>query len=572
MNSNELSDEDLVQTMKDPATRNAALTEWRAFLHTITPKLGAFSNRKERRALKAVVQKKQKFLEKLKALTGPERERLAAELREKEPDSPPLEELTDLMPFMWELLETVNRLPEKAVSKPKAPDAFSILQGVGRFANNHWMNDYCSGQMQAGTDWDKKGHWQVNTQGNLIRRKEYKGGGTSTAFIQALDAAEAMTNELQQGILERLGPFTLDVALAFTAALCDPRNKVYPLQGAVLVTTEKILSYKKFQQRGERKEEMERKVEQAVKDLQHYFLSFNQVKIDKREAITIPKARLFDIQEVIKEQQEIDGTWVVVEKGWWIRAGIWEQFFLTPNQRLWVSYGAIEVLQLSHCNNRPVDQIAKLLWIELFICPAGTWHTEGPKDVQIGRLLEKTGLLLQQEHRAKDWYWRLRANVEAAATQLIAKGAVVKWEYLPGCPSALDQSPGAAQAWLDATIRFTDPATVAASERKRLPATAQKRAELEEQARALREAKHGKRRIPRNQKDVAAKPNPTEPLTATAWKAWRTENGLQQAEAARRLGVDQSFISLIERGKRPISVELAAKLQALMDSPEGGIV
>ena len=471
------------------------------------------------------------------------------------------------MPFMLELLEQVDRGGKPAVQK--APDAFSILQGVGRFANNHWMNDYCSGQMQAGTDWKKKGHWQVNTQGNLIRRKEYKGGGTSTAFIQALDAAEAMTNELQQGILERLGPFTLDVALAFTAALCDPRNKVYPLQGAVLVTTEKILSYKKFQRWGKDKQEMERKVEQAVKDLQHYFLSFNQVKIDKREAITIPKARLFDIQEVIKEQQEIDGTWVVVEKGWWIRPGIWEQFFLTPNQRLWVSYGAIEVLQLSHCNNRPVDVIAKLLWIELFICPAGTWHTEGPKDIQIGRLLEKTGLLLQQEHRAKDWYWRLRANVEAAATQLIAKGAIVSWEYLPGCPPALDQSPGAAQAWLDATIRFTDPATVAASERKRLPATAQKRAELEEQARALREAKHGKRRIPRNQKDVAVKPNPTEPLTATAWKAWRTENGLQQAEAARRLGVDQSFISLVERGKRPISVELAAKLQALMDSPEG---
>ena len=179
---------------------------------------------------------------------------------------------------------------------------------------------------------------------------------------------------------------------------------------------------------------------------------------------------------------------------------------------------------------------------------------------------------MQQEHRAKDWYWRLRANVEAAATQLIAKGAIVSWEYLPGCPPALDQSPGAAQAWLDATIRYTDPATVAASERKRLPATAQKRAELEEQARALREAKHGKRRIPRNQKDVTAKPSLTEPVTATAWKAWRTENGLQQVEAARRLGVDQSFISLVERGKRPISVELAAKLQALMDSPEGGIV
>lgn len=39
---------------------------------------------------------------------------------------------------------------------------------------------------------------------------------------------------------------------------------------------------------------------------------------------------------------------------------------------------------------------------------------------------------------------------------------------------------------------------------------------------------------------------------------------------ARRLGVDQSFISLVERGKRPISVELAAKLQALFVLAQSG--
>ena len=177
-------------------------------------------------------------------------------------------------------------------------------------------------------------------------------------------------------------------------------------------------------------------------------------------------------------------------------------------------------------------------------------------------------LLLKQEHRGKDWYWKLRANVEAAATQLISKGAIVAWEYLPGCPLQLDQSPGAAQDWLDSIIRFKDPATVAASERKRLPETAQKRAELEDQARALREARGGKGRNSRTRKAQPA-PVPTEPITAATWKQWRNERGIQQAEAARRLGVDQSFISLIERGKRLINPELAAKLRAMMDNPEG---
>ncbi len=457
------------------------------------------------------------------------------------------------------------------VAKIKGPDAFATLHGVGRISNTPWMNDYCGAQMQAGEDCDKKGGWLPNSQGEKTLRKEYPRGGTSTALIRGLDAAETMTNQLRQEVLERLGPFTLDVSLAFTAALCDPRNKVYPLQGAVLVTTKKILEYKKFQRRGERREDMERKVEQAVKDLQRLRIDFNQVKIDKREAITIPQARLFDIQEVIREQQEINGEWTVIEKGWWVRAGIWEQFFLTPNERLWFSYVAIESLQLSHSDNRPADQIAKLLWIELFISPGGTWHTDGPKERQIGPLLEKIGVLLQPEYRGKDWYWKLRANFEAAATQLITKGAIVEWYYLPGCPLPLDQTPDTAELWLTSTVVFVDPAAVAEQRRKRLPATAQKRAELEDQARALREARKTKGRKTRNPKaEPTPAPEPTELITAAAWKQWRNEMGIQQAEAARRLGVDQSYISLIERGKRLISPELATKLKAMMDSPEGG--
>ena len=470
------------------------------------------------------------------------------------------------------LLETVRKpaLLNKKKAVPKGPDAFATLQGIGQFPNNPWFNDYCGAQMQAGPDWDKKGAWKKNSLGDLIRRRDYPKGGTSTAFIHALDAAEVMTNQLQQEVLERLGPFTLDVSLAITATLCDPRNKVYPLQGAVLVTTEKILAYKKFQQRGERRTDMEQRVEQAMKDLGCLRVTFNKVKVDKREAITLPNAKLFDIQETLREQQEIDGTWTVIEKGWWVRAGIWEQFFLTPNQRLWIAYGAIEVLQLSHRDNRPADQIAKALWIELFICPAGTWHTDGPIKKQIGPLLEKIGFLLTTDQRAKGWYGRLRANFEAAAAQLIAKGAIVSWDYLPGCPNELDQSPDAAQAWLDAWVVFTDPATVAAHERKQLRTeNAQKRAELEANARQLREARkvsHKRRKQPAT---GTARPEPTEtePVTAATFRRWRTENGIQQGEAARRLKVDQSFISLIERGKRPISPELAGRLRKLMDSP-----
>lgn len=59
---------------------------------------------------------------------------------------------------------------------------------------------------------------------------------------------------------------------------------------------------------------MERKVEQAVKDLQRLRIDFNQVKIDKREAITIPQARLFDIQEVIRNSKRLTGNGRLLKK------------------------------------------------------------------------------------------------------------------------------------------------------------------------------------------------------------------------------------------------------------------
>lgn len=61
----------------------------------------------------------------------------------------------------------------------------------------------------------------------------------------------AMNEQLQQQVLERLRAFTADVTLAVIATMCDPRNKEFPLREPVLVvTTDRILEYKKFQQRG----------------------------------------------------------------------------------------------------------------------------------------------------------------------------------------------------------------------------------------------------------------------------------------------------------------------------------
>jgi DNA-binding XRE family transcriptional regulator len=444
----------------------------------------------------------------------------------------------------------------------KGADAFAKLDGLARFSNSHFVGDHLGAQLQKDT-------WEKNTQGQMALRKKYPNGGVSTALIRALDETDAMNEQLQQQVLERLGAFTADVTLAVIATMCDPRNKEFPLREPVLVTTDRILEYKKFQRRGERREEMERQVEQAMKDIQRLHLDFDRVKVDKREAVTIRNEQLFYAKEFIREQQLVDGTWIVVEKGWKVTPGMWQNEFLNPAQRLWFSHGARAIMELSHSDKRPVDQLAKLLWITLLVCPTGTWHLDEPRIVDIESLLQRIGVWSEPDSRDKNWYRDLRETFDDALDKLVQMGALFEWHYLPGCPPVSDTTPGVAQRWLESKLSFTDPAAVPAKERGHLPDVAQKRAALEDRAREARAARKSKgyKRKPKAQAPLPM-PEPKGTITAAELKQWRNERGIQQSEMARRLGVSQQYYSLMERGKRSITAELTQKLQVMMDSPE----
>jgi len=465
-------------------------------------------------------------------------------------------------------LEKQGKKPQAVPKAPqprpeKGPDAFSKLDGLGRFSNSHFVGDHIGAQLQ-------KDAWEKNTQGEKVLRKEYPNGGVSTALIRPLDETDSMNAQLQQQVLERFGPFTADVTLAVIATMCDPRNKEFPLKGPVLVTTDRILEYKKFQRRGERREEMERRVEQAMQDIQRLCLDFDRVKVDSRKAVTLRNDRLFYASEVIREQQLVDGTWIVIEKGWRVTPGNWQFEFMNPTQRLWFSHGARGIMELSNSDKRPVDQLAKLLWTTLLICPTGTWHLDKPRIVDIEPLLQRIGVLPEPDSRDKYWYRDLRDNFDAALDKLVQMGVLFEWHYLPGCPPLLDTTPGAARLWLASQLSFTDPAAVAAAEREHLPDHAKKRAALTDQAREIRAAQKSKGyRRKRKAKEQAQLPipEPTGTLSAAELKQWRNERGIQQAEMARRLGVTQQYFSYMERGKRAITAELTKKLQAMMDSP-----
>jgi DNA-binding XRE family transcriptional regulator len=51
-------------------------------------------------------------------------------------------------------------------------------------------------------------------------------------------------------------------------------------------------------------------------------------------------------------------------------------------------------------------------------------------------------------------------------------------------------------------------------------------------------------------------------------RRWRVRGGLTQVEAAQALGVSQTYLSLIERGRRPLTSELSLRLKRL---PRGSV-
>jgi|SRR6187399_662060 len=53
-------------------------------------------------------------------------------------------------------------------------------------------------------------------------------------------------------------------------------------------------------------------------------------------------------------------------------------------------------------------------------------------------------------------------------------------------------------------------------------------------------------------------------MTGTDIRTARERRGWQQEEFARKLGVSQGYVSLLERGRRPVSKRLAAKLVSLL--------
>lgn len=485
---------------------------------------------------------------------------------------------------------------------PKAPKGLDPgdADGLMKMPVNHYVKEHLEAQMQGGKNWQSKGVWEPNPQGGPPSiHKRYPDGGRVHITISGaeFEAAEQAAEQIQaavQATMEQYGALSVDVTLALLAILGDPRQVHYPIETAVYLSTKTILKNKAFERYGKDGRLMEKQVADIMNALSKLRLYFRGVKVDSREALTLPEGKLFEIEKSYKEQMDIDGKWVIVETGWVVRIGIWATVFLKPGVRIWLCDIARDVLALDHRDNRQAAQMAKFIWVRFLGPMGGRQNEKAPVQVRVRVLLEAIGFLLVEAERGKHWYRRTRENLESAFEKLRFLGALAKWFYSDDCPNIEDRKAYAGHSneekWLDSFVTLIDPAILSEKERRRLLPKPEsdddpihralvRAARIDEQ-RANR-GKPGPKGEPKPRRErlAPAKQTPLAnaqerlkfPETRAALKSKRLSLGLLQGELARQLGISRQTYGNIERGEFAPGdrTGTAEKLMTWLDSPEG---
>lgn len=488
----------------------------------------------------------------------------------------------------------------RAVQKtPKGLDPCDA-DGLLRIPANQYVKEHLEAQMQGGKNWVRKGVWQQNPQGGPPSiHKRYPDGGRVHITISGteFEAAEQAAEQIQaavQATMAQYGALSVDVTLALLGILGDPRQVPdYPIETAVYLSTKTILKHKAFERYGKDGRLMEKQVADIMNALSKLRLYFRGVKVDSREALTLPEGKLFEIEKSYKEQMDIDGQWVVVETGWVVRIGIWATVFLKPGVRVWLCDIARDVLTLDHRDNRQAAQMAKFIWVRFLGPMGGRQNEKAPVQVRVRVLLEAIGFLLVEAERGKDWYRRTRENLESAFEKLRFMGVIAKWSYSNDCPNLEDRKAGKgisnAEKWLDSLVTLVDPASLTEKERRRLLPKPEgdddpvhralvRAARIDEQrANRKKPGPKGSPTKPQRERLAPAAQTPLAnaqerlalPETRAALKSKRLSMGLLQGELAAKLGISRQAYGNIERGEYAPGdrTGTAEKLLTWLDSP-----
>lgn len=166
-------------------------------------------------------------------------------------------------------------------------------------------------------------------------------------------------------------------------------------------------------------------------------------------------------------------------------------------------------------------------------------------------LLENTGKTVDCEHPK-----RTRDRLEKALSKLTSDDVLASWRW-ERSRTASREPRNWADYWLDWAVEVEMPMYVQKQYQYILGEVTEASDPNQSSKTILRDSDRGQPGIVKSGDSIELRLG-----------AWRQERGLSQAEAARLLGVTQSYYSLIERRQRKLTRDLERKIEALLEAPE----
>jgi len=390
--------------------------------------------------------------------------------------------------------------------------------------------------------------WRSSDSGRPVYQHTGGSGGRILAYPNPVSKADdpIPTTETLWNYVEKLNPFTADVAFAVLAQLCEPSvgdKPKYPLVESVRITADAILHYKGIQRWGMERRLLQERVFQEMERLKalHFdverwpgFDSDSQRW--KQRGESWQGDRLFDIVKVEAYQQSLFGEKEVVEVSWLVRAGQWAYWWLNAQGRVYIARMARVLLELDHQG----AALAKKLGQRIVLL-GGALRTAGILELRIDHLLEDIGELPNITDRGPKWASRTRGRFDNSMFTLRNAGVFsdVTWPNGSG-PDDPDRTKGWVTRWLAAKIHIV----------------------LPEAPPELPKDHHQALPSPRASRRHPRKLDPSRLVDGPALRKARIERGWSQQTLASHLGISVTYLSLVETGKRPPSTELASKIRA----------
>jgi DNA-binding XRE family transcriptional regulator len=426
----------------------------------------------------------------------------------------------------------LNAFPEGLGTLPTNPAVFTTISAI-------WKGGQRARELTNG--------WASRPDGLPVYQHASAHGGIISVYIQPGRGTLATADTLW-ALVERLSPFTADVALAVLAQLCAPEigpGPQYPLLEPTRITADAILSYKGILRWGSERAELRQRIAAEIEHLRHLSFDVEAWPVGggehPHEHASWYDDTLFDIVTV-----ERGGEGQTTNISWSVRAGQWAYWWLNASGRVFVGRMARALLELDHRENRGAAVLAKKIG-QLVLLQAGS-DRQGQLTMITAALLADIGELPVEKARTKDWAGRTRDRLDEALLSLLEAGIFVHIDWPDGYgPSDEDRQRGWVDHWLAARIELALAMPVAPNQ-----ITDQTPAEILLQT-----------------PDVIPESAPIDesPISGQVIRRARAARKWKQEQLARHLSISVPYLSQIEGDRRQPSPQLAARLRAWLAEP-----